>query len=253
MVGGKRKAATTVTDEEPPFKLRKTKKNTQGSKVSIPSKKGHESNMFQTPQPAISLDQLPLEVLERLVTFLDVVTTISISVPTVPYSKLFVNYLPCNYVTLFVFFTHFLGFPGPSCLHKCLLPAAHRRTLPSQHSLSIWPGRWTNYLSLWGEFISLFSHYYITFHVLGVLGRSKHRDCDREEAIVTDDMHQGKILRPFICQDVIWCWKLKGGLHLSKAKEFPSPTLNSKRSPVSHQKSAGNARLLQVLCFFLLY
>ena len=92
MVGGrKRKAATTVTDEGPPLKLRKTKKNTQGSKVSIPSKKGHESNMFQTPQPAISLDQLPLEVLERLVTFLDVVTTISISVPTVPYSKLFVN------------------------------------------------------------------------------------------------------------------------------------------------------------------
>ena len=88
MVGGrKRKAATTVTDEEPPLKLRKTK-NTQGSKVSIPSKKGHESNMFQTPQPAISLDQLPLEVLERLVTFLDVVTTISISVPTVPYTKL---------------------------------------------------------------------------------------------------------------------------------------------------------------------
>ena len=151
MVGGrKRKAATTVTDEEPPFKLRKTKKNTQGSKVSIPSKKGHESNMFQTPQPAISLDQLPLEVLERLVTFLDVVTTISISVPTVPYSKLFVNYLPCNYVTLFVFFTHFLGFPGPSCLHKCLLPAAHRRTPSSQYSLSIWPGRWTNYLWLWG-------------------------------------------------------------------------------------------------------
>ena len=114
MVGGKRKAATTVTDEEPPLKLRKTK-NTQGSKVSIPSKKGHESNMFQTPQPAISLDQLPLEVLERLVTFLDVVTTISISVPTVPYSKLFViSKLSALQLCDIVCFLHpLLRFPWP--------------------------------------------------------------------------------------------------------------------------------------------
>ena len=205
MVGGKRKAATTVTDEEPPLKLRKTKKNTQGSKVSIPSKKGHESNMFQTPQPAISLDQLPLEVLERLVTFLDVVTTISISVPTVPYSKLSAFEL-CDIVC---------SLRPPRFPWPILPPQMSSSSSSSQDAIfSIFTFHLTRsvdqlFVVVGAINVPLFSYYYITFHVLDVLGRNKHGECDWEEAIVTDDMHQGKILLPFICQDVIWCWNIK--------------------------------------------
>ena len=72
MVGGKRKLASTVTDEEPAKKLRKTKKKTgQGSKTASKEQKW---TMFKRVKPIIPLDQIPLEVLERLVNFLDVVT-----------------------------------------------------------------------------------------------------------------------------------------------------------------------------------
>ena len=71
MVGGKRKLASTVTDEEPAIKLRKTKKTGQGSKTAS---KEQKLTMFKRVKPIIPLDQIPLEVLERLVNFLDVVT-----------------------------------------------------------------------------------------------------------------------------------------------------------------------------------
>ena len=75
MVGDKRKSASPVSDEEPANKLRKTKKKTgQGSRMGS---KEQELAMFKRPKPSIPLDQMPLEVLERLVNFLDVVTTIS--------------------------------------------------------------------------------------------------------------------------------------------------------------------------------
>ena len=73
MVGVKRKLASTVTDEEPANKLRKTQKKTrQGSRMAS---KEQKLAMFKKPMPIIPLDQIPLEVLERLVNFLDVVTT----------------------------------------------------------------------------------------------------------------------------------------------------------------------------------
>ena len=71
MVGGKRKSASTVSAEEPSKKLRKTG---QGSRMTS---KEQRLAMFKRPKPAIPLDQIPLSVLERLVNFLDVVTTIS--------------------------------------------------------------------------------------------------------------------------------------------------------------------------------
>ena len=71
MVGGKRKSASTVSDEEPSKKLRKAG---QGSRMTS---KQQRLAMFKRPKPAIPLDQIPLSVLERLVNFLDVVTTIS--------------------------------------------------------------------------------------------------------------------------------------------------------------------------------
>ena len=71
MVGGKRKSASTVSAEEPSKKLRKSG---QGSRMTS---KEQRLAMFKRPKPAIPLDQIPLSVLERLVNFLDVVTTIS--------------------------------------------------------------------------------------------------------------------------------------------------------------------------------
>ena len=71
MVGGKRKSASTVSDEEPSTKLKKTR---QGSKMTS---KEQRLAMFKRPKPIIPLDDWPLGVLERLVNFLDVVTTIS--------------------------------------------------------------------------------------------------------------------------------------------------------------------------------
>ena len=71
MVSGKRKSTSTVSDEEASNKLRKTG---QGSRMSS---KVQKLAMFKRPTPSIPLDQMPLGVLERLVTFLDVVTTIS--------------------------------------------------------------------------------------------------------------------------------------------------------------------------------
>ena len=75
MVGGKRKLASTVTDGEPANKLMKTKKKTgQGSGMAS---KGQKLLMFKRAKPVIPLDQIPLHVLEMLINFLDVVTTIS--------------------------------------------------------------------------------------------------------------------------------------------------------------------------------
>jgi len=72
MVGRKRKLASTVTDEEPANKLMKTKKKTgQGSGMAS---KGQKLLMFKRAKPVIPLDQIPLEVLEMLVNFLDVVS-----------------------------------------------------------------------------------------------------------------------------------------------------------------------------------
>ena len=70
MVGRKRKLASTVTDGEPANKLMKTKKKTgQGSRMVSKGQK-----LFKRAKPVIPLDQIPLEVLEMLVNFLDVVT-----------------------------------------------------------------------------------------------------------------------------------------------------------------------------------
>jgi len=68
MVGGKRKSASTVSDEEPSTKLKKTR---QGSKMTS---KEQRLAMFKRPKPIIPLDDWPLGVLERLVNFLDVVS-----------------------------------------------------------------------------------------------------------------------------------------------------------------------------------
>ena len=70
MVGGKRKSTSPVSDEEPANKLRK-KKTGQGSRMVS---KEQELAMFKRSKPIIPLDQIPLEVLERLLNFLDVVS-----------------------------------------------------------------------------------------------------------------------------------------------------------------------------------
>jgi len=70
MVGGKRKSASPVSDEEPANKLRKTKTG-QGSRMGS---KEQELAMFKRSKPIIPLDQIPLEALERLFNFLDVVS-----------------------------------------------------------------------------------------------------------------------------------------------------------------------------------
>lgn len=72
MVGRKRKLASTVTDGEPANKLMKTKKKT-GQRSRMASK-GQKLLMFKRAKPVIPLDQIPLEVLEMLVNFLDVVS-----------------------------------------------------------------------------------------------------------------------------------------------------------------------------------
>ena len=71
MVGVKRKSALTGSGEGPSKKSRKTG---QGSKMKS---KEQKLAMFKRPKPVIPLDHIPLEVLERLVNFLDVVTAIS--------------------------------------------------------------------------------------------------------------------------------------------------------------------------------
>ena len=70
MVGGKRKLTSPVSDKEPANKLRKTKTG-QGSRLGS---KEQELVMFKRSQPIIPLDQIPLEALERLLNFLDVVS-----------------------------------------------------------------------------------------------------------------------------------------------------------------------------------
>ena len=73
LVSGKRRSASTVSDEEPTNKLRKTGR---GSRMTTTSKE-LKLTMFKRPKPIISLDQmLPLGVLERLVNFLDVVNVL---------------------------------------------------------------------------------------------------------------------------------------------------------------------------------
>ena len=71
MVGVKRKSALTGSGEGPSKKSRKTG---QGSNMKS---KEQKLAMFKRPKPIIPLDHIPLEVLERLVDFLDVVTAIS--------------------------------------------------------------------------------------------------------------------------------------------------------------------------------
>ena len=70
MVGVKRKSALTGSGEGPSKKSRKTG---QGSRMTI---KEQKLAMFKRPKPIVPLDHIPLEVLERLVNFLDVVIAI---------------------------------------------------------------------------------------------------------------------------------------------------------------------------------
>ena len=72
MVSGKRKYASSVFDEKPFNKLRKT-----GQQYRMISKE-QKLAMFMRPKPIIPLDMLDLGVLERLLNFLDVVTAISL-------------------------------------------------------------------------------------------------------------------------------------------------------------------------------
>ena len=65
MVCGKRKFASPVFEEEPANKLRKTK---TGQGLRMGSK---ELAMFKRSKPIIPLDWIPLEVLQRLLNFLD--------------------------------------------------------------------------------------------------------------------------------------------------------------------------------------
>ena len=86
MVGRKRKFASMSTkpNPKPPQKLKKTKGSDTATRVKKAKlggpydrlcKKGQKMNLPTKSQSIIPLDQLPMEVLEKLTSFLDVVSS----------------------------------------------------------------------------------------------------------------------------------------------------------------------------------
>ena len=82
MQGRKRKLQVMWSDDKQSLNLKKSKR-AGSTRKTLQAKEGveHNSTVFrkQKSKSAISLDQLPMVVLEKLVTFLDVVSTSTLS------------------------------------------------------------------------------------------------------------------------------------------------------------------------------
>ena len=84
MVGRKRKSPAIPPQDKQPEKLRKTKGSGRAARVKKAKVVGQDGGVCKRPRKmnlpkksrsSIPMDQLPMEVLEKLVTYLDVVST----------------------------------------------------------------------------------------------------------------------------------------------------------------------------------